>query len=119
MVLNIDHAPTVPGIRRRPIPADMHGKSFRANPEGADAARLAKGDVLPLLDAQLERPQRPRPLRRPHRSLHADLLLRQGAGDEGGENAGHDAGVGAVRPSQRPARNAQSVPRPEIREDGR
>ena len=51
IVLNVDFAPTFLDFAGVEAPADMQGRSFRAAARGPHAARLAQGDVLPLLDA--------------------------------------------------------------------
>ena len=58
----------VPGLRRPKAPAEMQGRSFRAQPGRPHAEGLAHVDVLPLLDAQRQRPPRAGALRRPHQS---------------------------------------------------
>ena len=60
MVLNIDFAQTFLDYAGAKAPAEMQGRSFRANLEGHTPQRLAEVDVLPLLDAQRQRPSRAR-----------------------------------------------------------
>ena len=108
----------VPRLRRRPHTRRNAGPQLPRQPGRPHAARLAQGDVLPLLDAQHQRPPRAGALRRAQRSLEAHLLLRQAARHEGRQSARHDARLGTLRHAQRPARNAQSLSRPQIRPRG-
>ena len=86
--INCDFAPTfldVAGLRRRQGHA---GAQFRARLEGAETARLAQVDVLPLLPRP-RRSQHARALRRADGHAQADLLLEEGP-------------VGVLRPGCRP-----------------
>ena len=115
MVLNIDFAPMFLDYAGVRTPAEMQGRSFRANLEGHTPRDWRKSMYYRYWMHNTNDHHVPGALRRAHRSLEAHLLLRQAARHEGRQSARYHARLGTLRRAQRPARDAQSLSRPQIR----